>query len=449
MPLDVNCEDNVDLKEFFGSFGVHNVDGFNLRPYKKRLLVAAQNALANWAPKRSSECSHKSEFQVIDFFSGCGGMSLGFAALSAVHPFFELIGGCDIKPEPCQSYKSNFNSPCIPADVRTLVAKDAMEELLAKFVSYRRSKPLIVIGCPPCQGFTSHRKKNWDKVDYRNELVEVFSQIAVGLNPECIVMENVPEILSHKYIETFAKFTLTLQNAGYYVRQAIFNAASFGVPQDRFRAIIIAMKREFLLPAPLLNANQYITVREAIGNLPALSAGERSLTDGLHQSVHHRPQTLKTICAVPKNGGNRPHGVGPQCLDRIKGFSDVYGRLHWDRPSITITQYSRNPASGRFVHPEQDRGLTMREAASLQSFPEGFVFCGSKGSIFKQIGEAVPPKMACAIASNVLIELLSQPPSVQEKQESIASINQPVCDSYSSLISKLKQARFRECIIPA
>jgi len=445
----VKYETTTSLKEFFSSFENHDFNGLNLRPYKQHLLVAAQNALSNWTPRRSLERSHESDFQVIDFFSGCGGMSLGFAALSTVHPFFELIGGCDINPEPCLSYRSNFNVPCIDADVRTLLAEGAMGQLLAKFVNYQRSKPLIVIGCPPCQGFTSHRKKNWDKVDYRNELVEIFAGVAVSLNPECIVMENVPEILSQKYNGTFAKFTLTLQSAGYYVRQAIFNAASFGVPQDRFRAIVIAMKQEFLLPDPLLNVNQYISVRQAIGGLPPLSAGEKSLTDGLHQSVHHRPETLKTISAVPKNGGNRPHGVGPKCLDRVKGFSDVYGRLYWDRPSITITQYSRNPASGRFVHPEQDRGLTMREAANIQSFPKGFVFCGSKSSIFKQIGEAVPPKMACAIASNVIVELLSEPPSGQEKHESIASINQPVCDSYSSLISKLKQARFRECIIHA
>src|SRR5205823_10383420 len=137
--------------------------------------------------------------------------------------------------------------------------------------------------------------------------------------------------------------------------------------------------------------------------------------DRMHRSAGHRKTTIKTIRAVPKNGGSRPPGVGPKCLDRIKGFSDVYGRLYWDKPSVTITHYARNPASGRFVHPQQDRGLTMREAALLQSFPMDFKFVGAFDSIFKQIGEAVPPKFSSAIAVNVLIELLSPPPQELEQ----------------------------------
>ena len=111
------------------------------------------------------------------------------------------------------------------------------------------------------------------------------------------------------------------------------------------------------------------------------------------------------IAAVPRDGGNRPAGIGPKCLDKIKGFYDVYGRLSWNKPSITITQYARNPASGRFSHPEQNRGLTIREAARLQSFPDGFVWEGSLGEKFKQIGEAVPPLLALAIATKIAIKL--------------------------------------------
>ena len=104
-------------------------------------------------------------------------------------------------------------------------------------------------------------------------------------------------------------------------------------------------------------------------------------------------------------GGSRPDGVGPKCLDKIKGFYDVYGRLSWDKPSITITQYARNPASGRFSHPEQDRALTIREAARLQSFPDGYQWEGALGENFKQIGEAVPPLLSLAIATQIALSL--------------------------------------------
>jgi DNA (cytosine-5)-methyltransferase 1 len=128
-------------------------------------------------------------------------------------------------------------------------------------------------------------------------------------------------------------------------------------------------------------------------------------------------------------------------LDRVKGFSDVYGRLNWDKPSITITHYARNPASGRYVHPEQDRGLTIREAALLQSFPSNIEFVGSFDSIFKQIGEAVPPMFACAIAAHVLVELISQPPSEEMLNTGIHSLEEPVSSSYSSVIAGIKLNR--------
>jgi len=128
-------------------------------------------------------------------------------------------------------------------------------------------------------------------------------------------------------------------------------------------------------------------------------------------------------------------------LDRVRGFYDVYGRLAWDRPAITITHYARNPASGRYVHPEQDRGLTMREAAILQGFPKGFEFCGSFDSVFKQIGEAVPPPFSAAVAASCVTELLSAPPSNDEKVGLVSQITEPVSSSFSSVIAGLKMAR--------
>ena len=128
-------------------------------------------------------------------------------------------------------------------------------------------------------------------------------------------------------------------------------------------------------------------------------------------------------------------------MDKTKGFSDVYGRLFWDKPSITITHYARNPASGRYTHPEQDRSLTAREAALLQSFPIGFEFQGKSDDIYRQIGEAVPPMLSTAVAADILIELISSEPNNAEKQNELISIEKPVSSSYSSVIAGIKMKR--------
>ena len=251
-------------------------------------------------------------------------------------------------------------------------------------------------------------------------------------------MENVPEFLSKRYWSYFSAAKRSYEKNGYVVKGSIYNAASFGVPQERFRSIIIGMKKEFVLPVGYLHPADYRTVRDAIEYLPAVSAGVAAKNDPMHKSASHKQSTIDVIKQVPHNGGNRPSGVGPACLDKVNGFTDVYGRLYWDKPSITITHYARNPASGRYTHPEQDRGLTAREAALLQSFPVGFVFTGKSDDIYRQIGEAVPPMLSSAIAVNVLIELLSICPTQEEIDFAPKAITEPVSSSYSSVIAGIK-----------
>ena len=295
---------------------------------------------------------------------------------------------------------------------------DVLDDLLNE-IGYDPKKPIILIGCAPCQGFTSHRKKHWNEGDdNRNNLVNVFARIVNHIQPIAFVMENVPEFLSSRYWKYFSSAKKQYENDGYIVKENIYNAASFGVPQERFRSIVIGMRKEFLLPEGFLEPAQYKTVREAIGNLNPVKAGVADPKDPMHRSASHKQSTIDVLKQVPHDGGNRPTGVGPACLDRTKGFSDTYGRLFWDRPSITITHYARNPASGRYTHPEQDRGLTAREAALLQSFPLGFEFLGKSDDVYRQIGEAVPPLFAAGVAVDVLIELLSSAPSEQQLVDS-------------------------------
>ena len=377
--------------------------------------------------------------QLIDFFSGAGGTSLGFASVNSVIPAFNMLGGCDINAVSAQTYSRNYGTPLINEDIRSLAHDPQKLQELLNRIGYDSQKPTVLIGCAPCQGFSSHRKKHWnEEEDVRNSLVIAFADIVEQINPDAIIMENVPEFLSQRYWHYFSAAKRRFENSGYTVKQNIYNAAMFGVPQERFRSIVIAMKKEFLMPVGVLEPSEYKTVREAIGDLPPVPAGVADPTDPMHKSAAHKESTLEVIRQVPHDGGSRPVGIGPKCLDKTKGFSDVYGRLYWDRPSITITHYARNPASGRYTHPEQNRGLTAREVAILQSFPNGFEFTGKSDDIYRQIGEAVPPLLATGVAIDVLVELISRQPTIEQLIENPDPIEKPVSSSYSSVIAGIK-----------
>jgi|GEM_PF-1358096 nitrate reductase alpha subunit len=231
-----------------------------------------------------------------------------------------------------------------------------------------------------------------------------------------------------------------LEDAGYFVSLGVHNMAEFGVPQERFRILMLAMRRPFRPPLGFLDRADFRTVREAIGALPPVAAGERHPDDPMHFTAGHKESTIATIRAVPKNGGSRPDHVGPDCLRRAKArngravYEDVYGRLFWDRPAITVTAYVRNPASGRYVHPDQDRGLSVREAALLQSFPRNYDFAGSLDERFRQIGNAVPPAFAAFLAAHILDQLKAKVPASEFQR----GITTSVGPSFSRLIPALK-----------
>ncbi|MDE7024659.1 MAG: DNA cytosine methyltransferase [Paramuribaculum sp.] len=354
--------------------------------------------LESWNPARSL---HNSRAKVVDFFCGCGGTSLGFASVPG---FFKILYGIDINKSALKSFETNFGCQTLCRDVRLLNDADLLE--ISNTINAAGAGPLVVVGCCPCQGFSAHRKKDGDKPeDLRNSLIGTFSTLALKLDPDYIVMENVQEVLNGKYRWHYEEAKKIFSEAGYFITQRIYNAASFGVPQARIRAIIVASKKPFDLPDEVLMPKEYHTVRDAIGNLPP--ANNPQGVDPYHFSSKHKQSTIDVIAQVPKDGGSRPQNVGPKCLDKVKGFYDVYGRLYWDKPSITITKTSRNPASGRFSHPEENRGLTLREAARLQSFPDAFRFEGGSSDRYEQVGEAVPPLLSLAIATKIYLEEMS------------------------------------------
>lgn len=375
------------------------------------------------------------KFDFIDFFSGCGGMSYGFYLLGKRYGLFRHVGAIDIDEHANKTFLRNFGDE--PSNVD--LARTPLEMITREINKKRkpRRNPLIVIGCAPCQGFSSHRKKDPRK-DGRNSLIEKFAEIALSLKPKFIIMENVPDLLTYKHWHHYVAFKEMLEGKGYNISSAILNMAHFGVPQERFRAVILASK-EFIpsMPRPLFkNRGDFVTVRDAIGDLPELQSGGRSAEDPMHITSRHRQDTVAVFSKIPKDGGSRPQGVGPACLDRVSGFYDVYGRLYWDRPAVTITARCRTPSCGRFLHPEQNRGLSVREAATLQGFPLDFIFEGPFDDKYKQIGNAVPPIFSTVLAAHVLSMLAGLNHSNKEDWQ---RIDAPIAKSYSSVIAMIKQ----------
>lgn len=375
------------------------------------------------------------EYDFVDLFCGAGGMSYGFHEMEKLTGRFKWAGAIDIDKHAIATYERNYgNKP------QNLNLGDAGIEEIKGALELHEGNELILIGCAPCQGFSSHRKKDHRGPDSRNTLVGRFAEIAVQLNPKLIIMENVPDLLAKKHWHHFQAFKDTVEAAGYHIAVKILNMANYGTPQSRFRTVLIAAK-DFIptLPEPVYGPENYRTVRDAIGNLPPLKAGEADPDDPMHITSKHRKETVEILKQVPKDGGNRPRGIGPQCLDNVNGFYDVYGRLAWDKTAVTITARCRTPSCGRFAHPEQDRGLSVREAALLQGFPDDFYFEGPFDDKFKQIGNAVSPIFSTRLAGHVLTLLAGENHAQAEEK-----IDGPTFKSYSGMIARNRQKELSE-----
>jgi DNA (cytosine-5)-methyltransferase 1 len=406
----------------------------DIRAWSGRLGARAAGIIrtAGLKPKRPA----KGPIQVLDLFCGAGGLSVGFEMVGRLTPSFELAAAVDYDPHSGATYARNLPIRPLIADLAYETSTAHRRARFLQSLPIVGKRPLVLIGGPPCQGFSAHRKKNGGSGDLRNQLIQAFADVAVNLLPDFILLENVPEILSKQHWHLYSGLRSQLERAGYVVRAAIHNLAGFGVPQERFRALVLASRKPFRMPQPFLATEDYLTVRSAIEGLPSISPGEYLVDDPMHMCSSHRRETVETIRQIPKNGGSRPKGVGPRCLQNVDGFRDVYGRLHWDRPANTITAFARNPASGRFVHPEQHRGLSIREAALLQAFPKDFVFEGPFDHKFLQIGNAVPPAFSAFLAAHVLGEMLADS---APDADCAADIQSPTSNSFSSGIAGRKK----------
>ncbi|MEA5463205.1 DNA cytosine methyltransferase [Leptothoe sp. PORK10 BA2] len=340
------------------------------------------------------------EFTCIDLFAGAGGLSCGLIAEG-----FDIAVAVEIDSVSAKSYILNHSSTkVLVKDIRKITGPE-----LLKQAGLVRGDLDLLTGCPPCQGFSTLRTKRrtLESDDPRNDLIREVLRLVRSMRPRAILIENVPGLAKDR---RFVDFRVGLKQAGYCSDYAILNASDFGVPQRRRRLVLIAF-RGMNVPA---NWSCYETseknVRQAISHL-ATSAG--SSGDALHDIPEKRtPAMMERIRATPKDGGSRkdlPSEMQCRCHVRGDGYFDVYGRMAWDALAPTITSGCSNPSKGRFLHPEKDRAITLREAAVLQTFPETYKFCLDRGKdhVARQIGNAFPPDLIKPIARIISQKLVS------------------------------------------
>jgi DNA (cytosine-5)-methyltransferase 1 len=317
----------------------------------------------------------------IDLFSGCGGTTVGLKKAG-----FTVLGAVEVAPLAIEAYRLNHKEVHVwDKDI----VKLSGQEILRKF-GIKQGALGLLAGCPPCQGFSSMRTRNGARrnCDKRNSLVLEMLRLAKTLKPKAVMMENVPQIINGRH---FKEFVAGLKKLGYVVNYEIKDAANYGVPQKRKRLLLLAGLNTQI---PFGDESETITtVRDALGKLP--KAGLSG--DHLHDISEDRGQRIKNLIAdIPKDGGSRgdlPKSRQLDCHKRCDGFKDVYGRMSWDKPSPTITGGCFNPSKGRFLHPTENRAITLREAALLQTFPPRYKFpkTKSKAAIALLIGNALPP----------------------------------------------------------
>lgn len=368
-------------------------------PYSKTLsdlYLRAQKQKDNYAPK------------AIALFSGCGGLSLGFAAEG-----FNMVGHVEIEESANKIYDINFpGSRLLGRDICD-ISDDDMRKWISEYGDID-----VLVGGPPCQGFSLAGKR--DPKDVRNQLYKYYVYIVSVLKPKVFVMENVRLLTSMKspdgrlfidcILESFSK-------EGYRVIRQEINACDYGVPQSRERVILIGIRndlnKEYVFPEGeytddyqanlLFLPKKRLSFRDATGDLQPLESGENSL-DPLHWSVFHPEHVIKWLKDVPE--GHSAHENKDPTMRPPSGFNTTYKRIMWDEPCSTISTNFSMISGCRNVHPTATRALTIREAARAQSFPDEFVFIGKWGDIRKAIGNAVPPVLASVIAKSIFEQLL-------------------------------------------
>lgn len=333
----------------------------------------------------------------IDLFCGIGGITHGF-----VRQGIKVIAGYDNDPSCKYAYETNNNARFICTDIASIVPKDIAN-------LFPKDSIRIIIGCAPCQPYSTYSYKSKKDNDPRYKTLTYFSQIIEEVQPEIVSMENVPDLYKKNYPQ-YVEFIHILKKCNYSIFEKIINCADYGVPQSRKRLVIVASKLGKFDLIPPTHKNNYITVRDTIAHLPTIKHGTSDKKDFIHKCSKLSPINLKRIKATPEGGGWKdwPKHLLLACHKKETGktYSSVYGRMSWDNIAPTITTQSYRLGTGRFGHPEQNRAISLREAALLQTFPNSYQFISPQEHINffntgKHIGNAVPVKLAEVIAISI------------------------------------------------
>ncbi len=334
--------------------------------------------------------------EVVDLFCGVGALSHGLKLAD-----FDIIAGYDTDRNCKYAFEKNNDAQFFTRDVAKLTPKEISTH-------FSGTVPSVLAGCAPCQPFSTYKHRYEE--DPQWGLVPKFAELATKIRPDFITMENVPALIKYKNGSVFSVFLKCIEDAGYSVQWSIAKCEEFGVPQKRRRLVVVASK-DFKLSPLKPTHDSSTTVREAIGWLPEIRAGQVNESDPLHVSSSLTDINLKRIRTSKPGGTWRdwPEVLRAECHKRPSGktYPGVYARMSWDEPSPTMTTQCYGYGNGRFGHPEQDRAISLREAAILQSFPPDYEFFSpNKKSSFKEvgrwIGNAVPVKLAEAIGTLIL-----------------------------------------------
>ena len=346
--------------------------------------------------KEQSASMLRARGTVVDLFCGVGGLTHGFKAKG-----FDVRAGYDVEEACRYAYERNNGAPFIRKNVAELTADDLAEH-------FAPGEPRILIGCAPCQPFSTYTQSNEDP---RDQLIDVFADLICELKPDVVSMENVPRLLRYRDGLLFQNFAAKLEGAGYHVTKHVVFAPDYGVPQRRSRLVVLAsLHGEVALVPPTHTPDDYVTVGQTIGDLNPLEAGGVYESDPLHRASSVSELNLKRLRASRPGGSWRDwdQNLVADChkTDQGKTYPSVYGRMSADKPSPTITTQFFGFGNGRFGHPTQDRAISLREGALLQSFPKDYEFHGptqpvTMKAMGKMIGNAVPVLLAQAIADSI------------------------------------------------
>ncbi len=347
--------------------------------------------------------------KVIDLFAGVGGLSLGFEKAG-----FDIVMANEYDSSIATAYQYNHkNTKMIVGDITSI----DLNGIFGKYVG----RIDVIIGGPPCQGFSQKGQRKTIN-DERNFLFKYYVNVVDLVKPTYFVMENVPNLLTAEKGYFRKELIELFDTIGYKLNMGVLNASDYGVPQNRRRAVIIGKYRNVApeLPKAL---HKTVTIWDAISDLAFLNSGEgteeqeykfppesdyekmlRGKCNVLHNHVatRHSAVALKRLAMIPPNAGKE---VLPEDQLTKSIYSGTWTRMRKDEVSVTITTRFDTPSSGKFTHPYLNRAITVREAARIQSFPDDFVFIGNKGSQMKQVGNAVPPLLAKAIAQTIMDDI--------------------------------------------